>query len=137
MQKLLFLAWIMAFGWGHAQAQTQSQQNATACQTWEQADKKLNVLYKQVLTLYASKPAFLKAFKASQVAWLKFRDAQEEALYPTQPGQPKRVTYGSVYPSCNCAVLTDLTTARNRQLQLWVDGIEEGDVCSGSVRRKP
>jgi uncharacterized protein YecT (DUF1311 family) len=137
MQKIVVLVWVLVCSWSHTQAQTQAQQNATTCQEWEQADKKLNVLYKQVQTLYASNPVFLKAFKASQVAWLKFRDAQEEALYPTQPGQPKRVTYGSVYPSCNCAVLTDLTTARNRQLQLWVDGIEEGDVCSGSVRRKP
>ncbi|WP_022822498.1 lysozyme inhibitor LprI family protein [Hymenobacter norwichensis] len=137
MKKAFLLVGLLAVGWNHSQAQSKPQQNVTTCQKWTQADKKLNVLYRQILTLYASNPVFLKAFKASQVAWLKFRDAQEEALYPTQPGQSKQVTYGSVYTSCNCAVLTDLTTARNRQLQLWVDGIEEGDVCSGSVRRKP
>lgn len=136
MKKTLLLVCLLAASWSETHAQPQSQQNATTCQQWQQADQKLNVLYKRVLTLYASNPVFLKAFKASQVAWLKFRDAQAEALFPTQPGQTKQVTYGSVYSSCNCTTLADLTTTRNRQLQVWVDGVAEGETCSGSVRRK-
>lgn len=79
---------------GPVQAQTQMQMNEAACQKWQQADKKLNVLYQQVLKLYASDATFIKAFKASQVVWLKFRDAQEEALFPTRPGQQKQVSTG-------------------------------------------
>lgn len=116
--------------------ETQAQMNVDACKEYKAADQKLNGLYQQVLKLYASDAVFLKAFKASQVAWLKYRDAHVEAMFPTQPGQEKRVTYGSVYPTCSCTTLAELTEARNQQLDVWVKGIAEGDVCSGSVRRK-
>ncbi|UYZ63254.1 hypothetical protein [Hymenobacter weizhouensis] len=41
-----------------------------------------------------------------------------------------------MYLMCSCPVLAELTQARNRQLQAWVTGTEEGDVCRGSVRLK-
>ena len=116
--------------------QTQAQLNADACGTYEAADQELNALYQQVLKQYAADAAFLKAFRASQQAWLQYRDAQLEARFPTRPGEEKRVTYGSVYPTCRCTTLAELTTARNQQLRVWVEGIAEGDVCSGSVRIK-
>ncbi|OUJ75524.1 lysozyme inhibitor LprI family protein [Hymenobacter crusticola] len=119
-----------------ATAQTQAAMNAKTCGEYRKADQQLNQLYQQVLKLYAKDAVFLKAFKASQVAWLKFRDAQTEALFPKQPTEVKQVTYGSVYSLCNCQSLTSLTNDRNKQLKVWVVGIEEGDVCSGSVRRK-
>lgn len=117
-------------------AQTQAAMNAQGCGEYRKADQQLNQLYQQVLKLYAKDVVFLKAFKASQVAWLKFRDAQAEALFPKQPNAVKQVTYGSVYSLCNCQALTSLTNDRNKQLKVWVVGIEEGDVCAGSVRRK-
>ena len=116
--------------------QTQTQLNEDACDAYKTADQELNSLYQQVLKLYASDAAFLKAFRASQQAWLTYRDAQLEARFPTRPGEEKRVTYGSVYPTCRCTTLAELTTVRNQQLRVWVEGIAEGDVCSGSVRMK-
>ena len=118
------------------QTQTQTQLNEDACGAYKTADQELNSLYQQVLKLYAPDAAFLKAFRASQQAWLTYRDAQLEARFPTRPGEAKRVTYGSVYPTCSCTILAELTTARNQQLRVWVEGIAEGDVCSGSVRTK-
>lgn len=119
-----------------ASAQTQVAMNAQGCGEYRKADQQLNQLYQQVLKLYAKDAVFLKAFKASQLAWLKFRDAQAEALYPKQLNQVKQVTYGSAYSLCSCNALTSLTNDRNKQLKVWVVGIEEGDVCAGSVRRK-
>ena len=107
-----------------------------ACGAYETADQELNSLYQQVLKLYAPDATFLKALRASQQAWLTYRDAQLEARFPTRPGEAKRVTYGSVYPTCNCTILAELTAARNQQLRVWVEGIAEGDGCSGSVRMK-
>lgn len=121
---------------GRARAQTQAQLNAQACAGYQAADQQLNTLYRHVQQLYAQNATFLKAFKASQVAWLRFRDAQLEALFPNPPGQDKPQTYGSVYSMCRCSVLTELTQARNRQLRAWATGTDEGDVCSGSVRVK-
>lgn len=136
MEKRLLLGALLAWYSLTAHAQTQAQLNAEACGEYQAADRQLNTLYQQVLKLYAQDVAFLKSFKASQLAWLKFRDAQLEAVFPTQPGQAKPTTYGSVYPMCRCTVLAELTRARNQQLQTWVRGTEEGDVCSGSVRRR-
>lgn len=131
--KNLLLLLMLTFSLA-ARAQNQGQMNAEACQKYQAADQHLNTLYQQVLKLYAADAVFLKAFRASQVAWLKYRNAQLEALYPTQSGEDKQTIYGSVYPMCSCPVLAELTTARNRQLQAWVKGTKEGDVCGGSMR---
>lgn len=45
--------------------------------------------------------------------------------------QPK---YGSVYPMCAALFLKELTEERTEKLRVWLNGIEEGDVCSGSVK---
>ena len=135
MKKGILLLSLLAASLSAA-AQTQMAMNAKACGEYRKADQQLNQLYQQVLKLYAKDAVFLKAFKASQVAWLKFRDAQEEALFPKQPEEDKQFTYGSIYPLCSCRVLTSLTNDRNKQLKVWVIGIDEGDTCSGSVRAK-
>ncbi|WP_324676343.1 lysozyme inhibitor LprI family protein [Hymenobacter sp. GOD-10R] len=135
MKKGILLLALLTMSLG-ATAQRQAQMNAKTCGDYRKADQQLNQLYQQVLKLYAKDAVFLKAFKASQVAWLKFRDAQAEALYPKRLNQDKQVTYGSVYSLCSCQTLTSLTNDRNKQLKVWVVGIEEGDTCSGSVRAK-
>jgi hypothetical protein len=36
---------------------------------------------------------------------------------------------------CRCSVLERTTTERTKELQhLWIDGLEEGDVCTGYRR---
>jgi len=37
---------------------------------------------------------------------------------------------------CWSMELTGLTQERTQVLKVWLDGIEEGDVCSGSVKMK-
>jgi hypothetical protein len=32
--------------------------------------------------------------------------------------------------------LTELTQDRIKALQVWIDGVQEGDMCSGTVRVK-
>jgi hypothetical protein len=44
--------------------------------------------------------------------------------------------YGSVHPMCVAMYLTQLTEERIKILRIWLDGIEEGDVCCGSVKSK-
>jgi uncharacterized protein YecT (DUF1311 family) len=97
------------------------------------ADAELNRVYNQVLKTYSSDHEFIEKLRESQRAWIKFRDAQLEALYPKAD---KRGEYGSEYPTCAADALAELTVARTKQLQRWLDGVEEGDVCAGSVRVK-
>jgi uncharacterized protein YecT (DUF1311 family) len=114
-------------------AQTQGDSNAEADKIYRAADRELNTVYQQILQDYKSDAAFTGRIKASQRIWIQFRDAELLARYPAKDA---RLEYGSAYPMCWSIYMTDLTKERTKQLRVWIDGIEEGDVCSGSVRTK-
>ena len=56
-----------------------------------------------------------------------------DALFPEEQ---KRLYYGSVFPMCWSMALTSLTNERIEKLKIWLTGIEEGDMCSGSIKIK-
>lgn len=127
----LFLAMLcLAFMPFFASAQTQSTMNLDAAAQYKKADKELNAVYKRILKDYAAQPVFLKKFKAAQRLWLQLRDADLAAKYP-EPG-----SYGSVEPMCKAIYLASLTTERTKFLRVWITGIEEGEVCRGSVKQQ-
>jgi len=100
--------------------------------SYQLADKELNKVYQRILNEYQTDTLFIENLKASQRIWVKFRDAELKVKYPeSEPGY-----YGSVYPMCVSIYLEKLTRERIRTLKIWLEGIEEGDVCSGSVRSK-
>ena len=51
---------------------------------------------------------------------------------------PKREPgyYGSIQPTCWSNYLQELTEERTKRLKIWLTGIEEGNMCSGSVNIK-
>jgi uncharacterized protein YecT (DUF1311 family) len=112
-------------------AQTQGDVNQDACAQYKHADQALNATYSTVLEDYAKDTQFIARIKQAQRAWVAFRDAHLEARFPKAD---KRAEYGTVYSTCRCAVLTDLTEHRTKELRTWADGIAEGDVCNGSVK---
>ena len=83
------------------------------------------------MTEYADDRKFIEKFKAAQRAWLKFRDAEMDALFPHNDEERY---YGSVYPMCSDAWLTTITKERIAQLKKWSNKVEEGDACSGSIK---
>ena len=95
------------------------------------AERDLTQVYGEVLKKYTSDAEFVRKMRASERAWLKYRDAALEARFPLadKPGQ-----YGSAYPMCLCAERVQLTEFRVTELRRWLNGAEEGDVCSGSIR---
>jgi len=111
-----------------ANAQTQADLNDDACATYQKADKKLNAVYQQVLKQHQDDANFTTRLRKAQRAWLAFRDAELEAIYPAAN---KQMEYGSIYPTCNCLEQTALINQRIEQLSGWLDA-EEGDVCRGS-----
>ncbi len=113
-------------------AQTQGQMNDEACRKYQQAEAEMNRVYKQVLAEYKSETTFIKKLGAAQRAWLAFRDAHLEAMYP----EIDKARYGSVYPMCRCDALSELTRERTKMLKKWTTGNKEGDVCTGSVKIK-
>lgn len=114
-------------------AETQLELNQCAGSDFQKADDELNALYKQILSEYADDPEFIQKFKDAQRAWIKFRDAEIEALFPHSKEDHY---YGSVYPMCNRNRMTMLTNERIAQLKEWSEKTEEGDVCSGSIKIK-
>lgn len=113
-------------------AQTQSEMNVEAYNSYMVADKELNKMYDKIRIAYKNDTLFLANLKVAQRAWIQFRDADINARYPNG----NKDYYGSVFPMCQSLYLQSLTEKRISELKLWLDGLEEGDVCSGSVRIK-
>ena len=112
-------------------AQTQGDLDEEACGQFHKADVALNETYSKILKEYAKDQQFVAKLKSAQRAWLAFRDAEIEALYPKEN---KQAEYGTVYPMCHCSELQFLTAERTKQLKRWLDGTLEGDVCAGSIK---
>ena len=125
---------LIVFGapWNEASAQTQGEMNQDAAGEFKAADKELNAIYQQILEDYADDDVFLANLKEAQRCWIAFRDAQLKMKFPArEPGY-----YGSILPLCEMMYLTELTQDRIKALQVWIDGVQEGDMCSGTVRVK-
>ncbi|MCF0055336.1 lysozyme inhibitor LprI family protein [Dyadobacter sp. CY356] len=123
MKKLLSVIIIFTTSLNTVFAQDESNQYA-------KAEKEINAVYQKVLIEYRSNKEFVKNLKMAQRLWIQFRDAEIKARYPNRaPGY-----YGSVYASCIFSLKTQLTNERIKTLKVWLTGIEEGDLCSGSVK---
>lgn len=125
---------LIVFGapWTEASAQTQGEMNQDAAGEFKAADKELNAIYQQILDDYADDDVFLANLKEAQRCWIDFRDAQLKMKYPDrEPGY-----YGSIQPVCEMTYLTELTQDRIKTLNVWIEGVEEGNLCGGTVKVK-
>jgi uncharacterized protein YecT (DUF1311 family) len=114
-------------------SQTQLEMNNEENNKFKLADKELNATYQKILKEYKTDFEFLKNLKISQNIWIKFRDAEMKTRYPDRKEEGY---YGSVQPMCWSIYLTQLTQQRTKNLKIWLTGIPEGDICSGSVTIK-
>jgi len=127
--RAFIVVFVSAAASDRAAAQTQAAMTQAACNKLKNAEAALNRIYEQALKAKTADTDFVKAFREAQTAWIGFRDAHVRAIYP----DPDPKAYGSAYPMCRCTLLEQMTTQRTKELRrLWVDGIEEGDVCTGS-----
>lgn len=132
----ILLFFVVLFAFSSAFSQTQFEMNQEACDEYKKADDKLNQVYQQILREYKKDTFFIQKLKEAQLAWLKFRDAHIESLYPLKPNASPLSEYGSVYPMCVCIALKEITEKRIEELKKWIDRVEEGEVCSGSIEIK-
>ena len=123
---ILFVSCLLVVG---VHAQTQDKLNSSAKVDYAKADADLNAVYKKILQNYKSDTVFIKNTKEAQRQWLKFRDAQVRMKYSSSDN-------GSILPMCCFYYLKELTQARTKELSLWLEGVEEGDACSGTIRIK-
>lgn len=120
----------MAFVFLTGFSQTQYEMNKMAIGSFEETDKELNDVLKNILAVYQSDTVFVKNFKASQQIWITFRDAELKMKFPENPDS----FYGSIHPVCVSKYLEKLTRERIKNLKVWLDGFIEGDACNGSVK---
>ncbi|HOV89229.1 MAG TPA: DUF1311 domain-containing protein [Syntrophorhabdaceae bacterium] len=114
-------------------AETQYEMAKKAGAEFAKADKELTTTYNRILKEYREDKEFIEKMKAAQRAWIKFRDAHIEAVFPAKDKQSE---YGSVFGMCYLIMMQQMTEARIEQLKLWLKGTEEGDVCAGSIKIK-
>jgi uncharacterized protein YecT (DUF1311 family) len=110
--------------------QTQGEMNQNAKSNYLKVDKELNAAYQRILIEYKEDNTFIKNFKAAQRLWVQFRDAEMKAKFPNR----EEGYYGSVQPMCWFTEMTILTNERLGKIKIWLTGVKEGDVCSGSVK---
>lgn len=111
-------------------AQSQFELNECAASDLKKADDELNRVYKEILKRHAGDQVFVKRLKAAQRAWISFRDAELEAIFPAAD---KRLEYGSAFPMCYFNWQKELTVQRTQQLRRWQVGVDEGEICAGSL----
>jgi uncharacterized protein YecT (DUF1311 family) len=116
------------------QTLTQRDLDQDAGASFKAADVELNQVYQDIRRRYRDEPLFLEKLKLAQRAWLKFRDAELEALYPLASDGDPLTVYGSIYPMCYASAKEQLTQERTAQLRRWLDRVQEGDTCAGSKR---
>ena len=131
MQTIMLTALILVSLVLPSPAQTQMEMNRDICEALRVANETLDATYRRILAEYRDEEAFLVKFEAAQESWTAFRDAHLAALFPEEDTQ---MAYGSIFPLCRCQVLLEMTEERIHVLEKWIDGIEEGDVCTGSIR---
>ncbi len=101
---MLFLVFTVAI----SLSQTQGDGRAT----FDKSDKKLNDAYQMLLAVKRSDTAFVKDLRASQRAWVQFRDAEVALKFPNQASVGKNDSL----PTNVANLLVQLTDDRTRAL---------------------
>lgn len=109
--------------------QSQQKISNTAQIEFKKSDTNLNVIYQKILARYKGDRIFVDNLKSAQRQWIKYRDAQVKVKYPTY-GEGD----GTIVPMCQYYYLQGLTQSRIVELETWLNGADEGDVCAGSIK---
>ena len=125
----LFLIVLHCYGF----SQSQAEMNAEATAAYKTANNELRDVFQQILLTYKSDTIFIQQLKKSQNLWVAFRESELDLRFPAPN---KSAEYGSMYSFCSATLLTKIIQQRTKNLRIWLDGIPEGDVCSGSVKMK-
>jgi uncharacterized protein YecT (DUF1311 family) len=107
-------------------AMAQSEMNRCADLDARTADADLNHVYQALLAKLKGDDNATKKLSAAQRAWLAFRDAHLQELYPAENKQRE---YGSMFPMCYSQVATAMTKERTAQLRRMLD---DKDPCAVS-----
>ena len=109
-------------------AMAQSEMNRCADLDARAADADLNHVYQALLAKLKDDDNATKKVRAAQRAWLAFRDAHLQELYPADD---KQAQYGSMFPMCYSQAAIAMTKERTAQLRRMLDDKDLCDVSEG------
>jgi uncharacterized protein YecT (DUF1311 family) len=102
-------------------AVTQLEMNICANDEAKRVDDELNRVYKLLLSKVADDAVATDKIKAAQRAWIAYRDAYIDAMYPAED---KRVEYGLIFPMEEALLRAKLT---RRQTDALRDILKENE----------
>ncbi|HEY1204870.1 MAG: lysozyme inhibitor LprI family protein [Bryobacteraceae bacterium] len=100
-------------------AKAQPELNACAADEAKRVDAELNRVYRELLSKNTDDPAAVEKIKNAQRAWVAYRDAYIEAMFPAQD---KQAEYGSMYPMEVDLLLASLTARQVDALKDLIRG---------------
>ena len=103
-------------------AKTQGEINACANEEAARVDGELNDVYRKLLSKAAGEPEAVAKIKAAERAWIAYRDAYMEAMYPAED---KQAEYGSIYPMEAALLRAELTQQQVAALKRLVQQYSE------------
>jgi uncharacterized protein YecT (DUF1311 family) len=89
--------------------------NACASKEAARTQNQLNRVYGKLLTSAATQPKATMKIKMSEKAWITYRDAYLEAMYPAAD---KLAEYGTIYPMEADLLRSQLTTEHTADLKV-------------------
>ena len=136
MKKQCAVFFLVTFSFNTIQeisAQSQREMNTTAIDGNKAAKAELQGTINRIFAMYSKEADFIAAFKDSNDAWERYVVAQLKMKFPAKN---TKLEYGSVFPMCYSLYAEELIRNRIKELRLWAGGVQEGDVCCGSVHFK-
>ncbi|MGB9407358.1 MAG: lysozyme inhibitor LprI family protein [Terracidiphilus sp.] len=103
-------------------ADVQMSMNSCADAEYKRADSEMNGVYQQLLSVAEKIPVATAKIKAAERAWILYRDAYMEALYPAED---KQLAYGSIYPMEYAEFRTALTREHTTALRELIKQYDE------------
>lgn len=125
-QKIIFI-FVMSICLNLLFSQTQNELNNVEKQNYIVADVELNRVYNEIIKKYDDMNLLIEKLRIAQNAWIVYRDAHLESIYPAE----EKYIYGSVYPMCYWIEMTRLTEERTEELMVWLIKGQQGEVCGG------
>ena len=123
---------LCVFPWSQLFAQTQAELTEASRKKLRVAELELKTVFEQIKREYKDDKEFVGALNDAQVTWEKFRVTEMKMMFPDR--EPSY--YGSAHQMCLNEYSMELIQERIAKLKLWLTGVEEGDVCAGSVKWK-
>lgn len=129
----VFFALLFSIGVTQAKADclgvAQVELNVCSYTNLQKSEVMLNQTFHAAIAHHKDDTVLIKKLELAQESWLKWREAEVEAIFPEEN---KTENYGSVYPQCDADIRQEMNTNRILQLRQWIEGVPEGEVCSGS-----